>query len=113
MKELWGGRRCRIEEVKQAGQEYVLKAAKAVGYTTKSVQKHLALNGGRAVHYSRGFLHGMTAVGIRKLLSDGQTWIFGNASVEEMAAAAVLYQRKIDREEEEYQRDNGPRIEEV
>jgi hypothetical protein len=63
------------------------EARRVAGYTVKeatgdhgSLLEHLALNGGRAAHWSRGFLHGMTKrealSDLRSQLSDGEalTW---------------------------------------
>lgn len=72
--DLWGGRRVWIEEVKSDAIAYTQKCAKAVGYASKNAMEHLEVNGGRAVHMSRGYLHGMTAKQVLKLLSTDRTW---------------------------------------
>jgi hypothetical protein len=68
-----------------AGRYTVKEALRVAGYTVKGAKhgglaEHLDLNGGRAAHWSRGFLHGKTkreALGaIREDLADGVslTW---------------------------------------
>ena len=65
LEKLWGGRRVDIRAVqRQRGAQYLTKEVATVcGYTTKSagdggLEHHLALNGGRPLHWSRRFLHG-------------------------------------------------------
>lgn len=70
-----------------AGVYTVKEALRVAGYTVKgatrsseSLSAHLDLNGGRAAHWSRGFLHGLTKrealAELRRELSDGEalTW---------------------------------------
>lgn len=72
LQDLWGAR-VDIREVKGlrdrtgAATYTVKESLRVAGYTVKGatastsgLRDHLALNGGRAVHYSRGFLHGKT-----------------------------------------------------
>lgn len=72
--ELWGGRRTWIEEVKGDAIAYTQKCAKVVGYNSKQAMEHLEVNGGRAVHMSRGYLHGLSSREVLKLLSSGREW---------------------------------------
>lgn len=69
-----------------AASRYTVKEAlRVAGYTVKGaagdgLTEHLALNGGRAAHWSRGFLHGKTKrqalAALREELADGEalTW---------------------------------------
>lgn len=90
---LWGAG-CRIEAVKNlrdksgAAAYTVKEALRVAGYVSKgatagdseSLAKHLALNGGRPAHWTRGFLHGKTKrealTALRAELADGEplTW---------------------------------------
>ena len=63
---MWGGRRVDIRAVqRERAASYITKEIATVcAYTTKSagdggVGHHLALNGGRPLHWSRRYLHGM------------------------------------------------------
>lgn len=63
LSDLWGSRRVDIRAVRGlAGAEYVVKDVARVGYSLKTAHEdiwaHLALNGGRGCHWTRGFLHG-------------------------------------------------------
>ena len=67
---MWGNRRVDIRAIRRpADGLYAMKdAVKVAGYAVKhgtddfgGLSKHLDINGGRAVHMSRGFLHGLTA----------------------------------------------------
>lgn len=66
----WGDRRVDIRALSrpEASQYAIKEATKACGYILKNgredftrLQGHLAINGGRAVHLTRGFLHGLTS----------------------------------------------------
>lgn len=83
LQEVWGAR-VDIRKVQTGGvAQYVTKdALKVAGYVVKeatakhcSLADHLALNGGRAMHWSRGFLHGLDKRGaladLRDELADG------------------------------------------
>jgi hypothetical protein len=84
--ERWGGRVVDIRMLSKpgAGVYAVKEALRVAGYVTKGSQsalsQHLARNGGRAVHWSRGFLHGETKRGalaqLRAELAGGEvfTW---------------------------------------
>lgn len=74
LQEMWGGRRVWVELVKGDAIAYTQKCAKVVGYNSKAALEHLEVNGGRAVHMSRGFLHGLTSREVLKLLSSGREW---------------------------------------
>lgn len=84
LQELWG-RIVHIEAIKtpRGAAKYAMKeAARVVGYTMKETARHLAThldrNGGRAVHMSRGFLHGKRVREVESILWAGQqelTWI--------------------------------------
>lgn len=65
--DLWGGRKVDVRALRRpgAGVYAVKEALKVAGYIGKgaagSHHDHLDLNGGRAVHLSRGYLHGLTS----------------------------------------------------
>lgn len=90
LQEIWGAR-VDIRKIETGGvARYVTKdALKVAGYTVKGsaasmgvdrMNAFLDLNGGRPMHWSRGFLHGLTKrdalSALREDLSDGQerTW---------------------------------------
>lgn len=61
--------------LKGAAERYALKGA---GAGPSRLAEHLALNGGRGVHFSRGFLHGKTTPEVEALLrspEDRFTWV--------------------------------------
>lgn len=83
------GTRVDIREIKTGGvAQYVTKEAlKVAGYAVKEataehsgLERHLELNGGRAIHMTRGFLHGLTKRGaltdLKAELNQGEnrTW---------------------------------------
>lgn len=83
LQEVWGAR-VDIRKVRTGGvAQYVTKdALKVAGYVVKrttaelgGLADHLALNGGRAMHWSRGFLHGLdkraALASLRDELADG------------------------------------------
>ncbi len=90
LQETWGA----IVDVRAVGRRHldaaasrytVKEALRVAGYTVKGaagegLTEHLALNGGRATHWSRGFLHGKTKLealaALREELADGEalTW---------------------------------------
>ncbi len=87
LQERWGGRIVDVRALKQpgAGVYAVKEALRVAGYVTKGaagemLPEHLERNGGRAVHWSRGYLHGRTKrealAEIRTELADGEalTW---------------------------------------
>lgn len=74
LRDLWGGRRIHIEEVQGDAVGYVQKCAKAVGYSAKNAMAHLAVNGGRCVHMSRGYLHGLSSREVLRLLASDRKW---------------------------------------
>lgn len=70
LQERWGGRIVDIRALRQpaAGVYAIKEAVRVAGYTVKGgtenfdgLQKHLAINGHRAAHFTRGFLHGLTS----------------------------------------------------
>lgn len=89
LQERWGGRIVDIRAMKQpSASVYAVKAAVAVaGYLVKNgsedfsgLSDHLAVNGGRAVHFTRGFLHGLTsreagaAIALERAGGEVRTW---------------------------------------
>lgn len=81
----WWGRRVDIRAIRQprGATQYALKEANRVaGYSLKNTHQalltHLDLNGGRACHYSRGYLHGQRLREVEKKLWPSQpdlTWL--------------------------------------
>lgn len=70
LQERWGGRIVDIRALRRpaAGVYAVKEAVRVAGYTVKGgtenfdgLQEHLAINGHRAAHFTRGFLHGLTS----------------------------------------------------
>jgi len=89
MMTLWGGRICYVTPIQISETNYVAKCMEVAGYTTKNGDRfeHLRLNGGRAVHMSRGFLHGWTSRQVLKTMGSGGTWRVVKASKEEIDAS--------------------------
>jgi len=86
LQELWGGRRVDVRALSRpgAGIYAVKEALQVAGYVSKgaaSHHEHLDLNGGRAAHFSRGYLHGLSARDALRQVAremnpglDGLTW---------------------------------------
>jgi hypothetical protein len=86
--DLWGGRRVDVRALSrpEAGVYAIKEAVKVAGYVVKNgkdnfvgLQEHLAINGWRAAHFSRGFLHGLTSREAslqlaQSLSSSDETW---------------------------------------
>lgn len=90
LEELWGGRRVWIEKMKRDGAGYMTKAAIVAGYSTKNATQVLDLNGGRAVHMTRGYLHGLTSRQVRKELRTDKKWYLVPATIEEIRASLAI-----------------------
>jgi hypothetical protein len=87
LQDLWGGRIVDVRALRtpEASVYVVKEAARVAGYITKGgtsdLAAHLARNGGRAAHWSRGFLHGRTKrealSEARSALAEGEalTWV--------------------------------------
>lgn len=73
---LWGGRHVWIEPLTGHAAKYANKAGLVAGYSSKGGSQHLDINGGRAVHMSRGYLHGFTARSVLKNFFKGRLWRF-------------------------------------
>lgn len=82
MMELWGGRICYVTVLTSTSADYVTKCSQVAGYTIKCIDRmtHLKLNGGRAVHMSRRFLHGLTSREVLAELASKTTWKVVKAS---------------------------------
>lgn len=63
---MWGERHVWIEKLTGDAAGYCSKAFNVAGYSTKDGMAHLDLNGGRAVHMSRGYLLGWRARDVLK-----------------------------------------------
>lgn len=88
LQDAWGGRIVDVRALSRpgAGVYAVKEALRVAGYVTKGaagggLHDHLGRNGGRAVHWSRGFLHGNTKrealSELRRELAGGEalTWV--------------------------------------
>jgi len=81
LEQLWGGRFINIKLVRKTGKEnYITKCYQIAKYSTKVNLEHLELNGGRCVHMSRGYLHGMTSREALKVMSTGRDYYLQLAS---------------------------------
>lgn len=116
LQERWGGRIVDVRGLRTpgAGVYAVKEALRVAGYVSKGATagnpeqlvEHLAVNGGRAAHMTRGFLHGLTKrealAELRKELSDGRalTWAVVPAGAPAPPMAVVLAGRRpaFDRE---------------
>lgn len=87
----------RIHDVDQAAR-YTTKhaAARAVSYTMKQaawrLDEHLDLNGGRGVHLSRGYLHGLRSDAVWRLLHPASEldWVVVPATTTDVDAVALV-----------------------
>lgn len=88
--QLWGGRHVWIDALHTKDAGYITKVYSLAGYSTKneSLEEHLDLNGGRALHKTRNFHHGWTYREMCKRLSKGLVW-----RLELDKATAVGYNR--------------------
>ncbi len=114
LQDRWGGRIVDVRALKQpgAGVYAVKEALRVAGYVTKGaagemLPEHLARNGGRAVHWSRGYLHGRTKrealAELRAELADGEvlTWALvppGTDPPEPSEYRRLVDQRRADHE---------------
>lgn len=74
IQKMWGGRHIDIRKIPGGKSGYVSKCRMVSGYTTKHLDKHLDINGGRAVHMTRGFLHGWKVREVLQEMSKGVSW---------------------------------------
>jgi hypothetical protein len=89
LRELWGGRFVDIRTASHHASGYMGKALTMAGYAAKSMEAHLELNGNRAIHMSRGYLHGKTArQALREMKSD-KTWHLERATIQEIRGIGV------------------------
>lgn len=84
LQEMWGDRIVDIRPIEAQANGYVAKCAMVAGYLSKEVLGHLEENGGRAVHMTRGYLHGLTSRQVRKELSTGKKWFLIPATLTEV-----------------------------
>lgn len=80
---LWGGRRVWLEELKRKPGDYFVKADFVAGYIAEGELTHLDMNGGRAIHMTRRFLHGWTSREVLKDMGTGKAWYIEAATIEE------------------------------
>jgi len=81
----WGGRHVWITPVQHDVPNYIAKTFRVAGYGVKKMTETMALNGGRAIHTTRGYLHGMTARGALRLMAKHR-WRRVAATDDEIAA---------------------------
>jgi hypothetical protein len=76
IRQLWGDRYTYISAIDSHAVGYMTKMARLAGYPTKnsSPLQHLELNGGRCIHWTRGFLHGFTEREVLKRTSLDLGW---------------------------------------
>lgn len=80
LRRLWGERYVDVRMVSHHASDYMSKCATIAGYQVKQVEKHLEINGGRALHFTRGFLHGLTSREVLKILQGEYKWHLEHAS---------------------------------
>lgn len=99
LQQLWGRRVDirRISDVDGAARYTTKHAARrVVGYTMKGVgaelEAHLDLNGGRGVHLSRGYLHGLRSAEVWALLHPPSplNWVQVPSHLDDTTAAALV-----------------------
>lgn len=83
LQEMWGGRIAHIMRVGKGTEGYLTKCAGVCGYMAKSIDRHLAVNGGRAIHMTRGYLGGWTSREVLQEMSSGKKWHIEHATEEE------------------------------
>lgn len=82
---MWGERITYIRRVGEGAEGYLAKCAAVAGYLSKDIGQHLAINGGRAIHMTRGFLGGWTSREVLQEMSSGHRWRLEHATPEELA----------------------------
>jgi hypothetical protein len=85
LEEMWGGRFVDIFAASLHASDYMAKLFRMAGYSTKSISESLGMNGGRAIHMTRGYLHGLTARQAMQEMSTGESWHLEHATTDERA----------------------------
>lgn len=85
-----GGRRVWLESMEKDGAGYLTKCAAVAGYTAKNAAEFLSVNGGRAVHMTRGYLHGLTSRQVRRELRTDKKWCLVAATIEEVRESLAM-----------------------
>lgn len=96
--EMWGGRICYLNRMDTRKDDYLTKCLHIAGYLSKNIATHLELNGGRALHMTRGFLHGRTSRQVLQELSTGRSWHLEHATPDEVADATPRKWQGLDAE---------------
>ena len=84
VQKMWGGRFIDIRRVEPGAMGYMAKCQQIAGYASKSTENHLIINGGRAIHLTRGYLHGLTSREVLREMSKGKKWHLVRATMEEI-----------------------------
>jgi len=74
-----------IDEIKRDANSYLAKCYRVAGYQAKVAEQHLALNGHRAIHHTRGYLHGFNARQVCRMMGQGKEWNVRLATEVEMS----------------------------
>lgn len=90
MRERWGGRFVDVRRVAATATGYLAKCQQLAGYQQKDADKHLEINGGRAIHMTRGYLHGRTAREALQEMSTGEEWYLSLATVDEIRSTTMV-----------------------
>ncbi len=85
LQDMWGDRIVHIMQVGKGTAGYLTKCAAVAGYLSKNIADHLAVNGGRAIHMTRGYLGGWTSREVLHEMSAGKKWHIEHATDEEKA----------------------------
>jgi hypothetical protein len=84
VRKMWGGRFIDIRRVEREATGYLAKCQQIAGYQSKSTDHHLLINGGRAIHLTRGYLHGLTSREVLREMSQGKKWHLVRATMDEI-----------------------------
>lgn len=79
----WGNKWVHLSPIKRDAASYSTKCYRVAGYSCKVASEHLDLNGGRCVHMTRGYLHGLNAREALKAMSKGHKWHIEPATIQE------------------------------
>lgn len=96
LQQLWGGRHTDIRRMRRNKYGYLAKAAAVCGYVVKGFREHLAVNGGRPIHMTRGYLHGLTSHQARSLWKAEGEWHMEVATNAEIKWGVTTPKRKED-----------------
>jgi hypothetical protein len=93
LQRMWGGRFIDIRRMRRNKYGYLTKAAAVCGYVVKGFRQHLQVNGGRPIHMTRGYLHGLTSQQARGLWKSEGEWHLEVATSREIKFGCATIRR--------------------